>query len=195
MMNRLAQPSLAAAMFIGAAVMSSFAQSTDNLLTAKLEVAAVSARQNAAALTAWKNRDARLLMSTVPADFHITTADGSVVTWQTLYDIHKLDMSAVKHIDRFVVTIEVESVTAGSAVVLNTQDMTRVVTGSDGKDGRSKTAVTHREIWKKVDGQWKMDTFTVQYQTREQLDDPSIKNGQEHFEIQIKLTDPGAAKP
>jgi hypothetical protein len=57
---------------------------------------------------------------------------------------------------RFIITIEVESVSRDAAVVRSSQDWSRVVSGSDGKDARIKTGVTHRETWRKADGQWKI---------------------------------------
>jgi len=170
------------------------AESTSNLLAAKLEVASASAAESAVAMTACKNRDPELFMSIIPKDFRFERPDGSVMTWQSLYDRQKHQLAALKHIDRFVVTIAVESVGADSAVVLTTQDWTRVVL-SDGKDTRFKTGVTHREIWKKTDGKWRMESFTEHDQFREQLADSSIKDHDEFYEIQISLTDPVSRKP
>ena len=188
-MNRLARWSLTASMLIVTGAYGWSPESTSNLLAAKLEVASASAGQSAIAMTAWKNRDPDLFMSIVPKDFRFERPDGTVMTWQSLYDRQKHQMAALKHIDRFVVTIAVESVNAESAVVLSTQDWTRVVV-SDGKDARFKTGVTHREMWKKTGGQWRMESLTEHDQTREELGDASIKDRDEFYEIQISLTDP-----
>jgi hypothetical protein len=188
-MNRRLLLSIVASLCVGGAVHLTIAQSSEIPLAAKLEVASASAEQSAIAMTAWKNRDPALFMTTVEKDFRLTRPDGSVLTWESLFERQKHQMASLQHTDRFVLTIEVESVAADSAIVLSTQDWTRVVKGSDGKDVRYKTGVTHREKWNKVGGQWKMDGFTEHNQVREKLDDATIKDREEHYEILVKLTD------
>lgn len=191
--------SLPAACVVIAAAAASFGppspRGPENLLAAQLEVASASARQSAVAMTAWKNRDPDLFMSTVPADFRLERPDGTVVTWQALHERQKRQMAALRRTDRFLVTIEVASVGLETAVVLSTQDWTRVVAGAEGEDARFRTTVTHRESWKRVGGRWRMESFTEQDPSRERLDDASLEDRRERHEIQMGLTDPAAARP
>lgn len=180
---------LAVSLMMCAAVPSSFAETNEIPLVAKLEVASASAKNAAIAMSAWKNRDPDLFMSIVPSDFRLERADGTVLTWQNLYDRQKMQMAALKHTDRFVLTIEVQSVSADSAIVLSTQDWTRVVVSSTEGEVRYRTGVTHRETWRRVGGQWKMDGFIEENQKREKLDDAAIADSKEYYEIQVKLTD------
>jgi hypothetical protein len=160
-----------------------------NLLGLKADVAAASARSNSVGLTAWKLRDPDLFMTSVPKDLNVKKADGTVITWQSLYENQKQRMRTIKHIDRLVVTIRVESASGTEAVVLSTQDWSRVVPGPDGKDVRLVTGVTHREVWQRVDGQWKMLRFTEENPTRETVADATIKERVERYEIVVNLDD------
>lgn len=180
---------LSALLMMCTAVSSSLAGTNEIPLVAKLEVASASAKNAAIAMSAWKNRDPDLFMSIVPSDFRLERADGTVLTWQSLYDRQEVQMKALKHTDRFVLTIEVESVSADSAIVLSTQDWTRVVVSSKEGDVRYRTGVTHRETWRRVGGEWKMDGFAEENQKREKLDDATISDPKEYYEIQVKLTD------
>jgi hypothetical protein len=100
-----------------------------------------------------------------------------VITWQSLYENQKQRMRAVKHIDRLAVTIRVESVSAREAVVLSTQDWTRVVAaGEGGRDVRLRTGVTPREVWNRgLDGTWKMLRFTEENPPRAVLPDATSR--------------------
>jgi ketosteroid isomerase-like protein len=160
-----------------------------NLLGLKAEVAAASARSNSVGLTAWKLRDPDLFMTNVSKDLNVKKADGTVITWDSLYENQKQRMRTIKHIDRLIVTIRVESVSETEAVVLSTQDWSRVVPGPDGKDVRLVTGVTHREVWQKADGQWKMLKFTEENPTREIPADATIKDPMERYEIVVRLDD------
>jgi hypothetical protein len=189
-MNRARVWSSTAGAALGAALVAAAeTPSAPSLLAAHLEAAAASARQSSVALTAWKQRDPDLFMSTVPRDFSLKRPDGTLLTWQGLHESTKARMAAVSHVDHFLVTIEVEDVRGDAAVVLSTQDWSRVTRGQDGKAVRLKTGVTHRDTWKRTRGQWKMEGFTEHGQTREQRDDVTIKAPAERYEIQIKLRD------
>jgi hypothetical protein len=193
--NRTTRALVVASTLVCGAILASSAEADENLLAAKLEVASWSAKQNAVALTAWKTRDARLFMSTIPRDFRVTRPDGSVMTWESLLSRTEHQMAAVPHVDHFIVTIAVESVAPESALVVATQDWMRVVKGSDGKATRFKTGVTHRERWKRADGQWRMEGFTEHDQTREEISDSSIGTREEQYEIRVSLTDRVATRP
>jgi hypothetical protein len=165
------------------------AEAAKNALAAKSEVAMASVKNNSVGLTAWKLRDPDLFMSNVPKDFNVTKADGTKVTWDSLYESQKTRMAAVKHVDHLIVTIEVESANATDAVVLSTQDWSRVGPGADGKDTRLRTSVTHREIWRKENGVWKMLRFTEENPKREVIADATITDPVERYEVKVRLTD------
>ncbi len=164
-------------------------ESKSNVLAMKAEVASASAAQTSVGLTAWKLRNAEMFMRDIPKDFRMTKPDGTKMDWKQLFDLQKVRMAAIKHIDHLFVTITVESVNATDAVVLSTQDWSRVRPGTDNKDTRIVTSVTHREIWQKGHGKWKMIRFTEENQKNEVASDASVTDPIEHFEIRIVVSD------
>jgi hypothetical protein len=128
-------------------------------------------------------------MRDVPRDFNVKKADGTTMTWEGLYEAQKQRMATIKHIDHLIVTIQVESVSPTDAVVLSTQDWSRVVPGPDGKDVRMITGITHREIWKNVGGEWRMEKFTEENPTRKVEEDAKITSREEKYEVILKSTE------
>lgn len=128
-------------------------------------------RKTVNGIEAWKARDGNRFHSDTPAKFSYKRPDGTTVTRSDMVADQQRRMAMTRFIDSIVVAVRIDTLRADSAIVRSRQWFSRVIAQPDSTLRRRFTGVTHREIWRKKDGGWTMESFAEENQIARWVDE------------------------
>jgi membrane-associated protease RseP (regulator of RpoE activity) len=127
---------------------------------------------------AFKKKDIKMLTedSGSTSDFSLTFLNGKTATREELQEGLKQRMDRIKSVNHLKIELGNITVTEDKAVVITTQNFSRVITGPDGKDHTVVTSgTTHRETYVKTPQGWKIKHVEEIKQGKETVDGEPTK--------------------